>query len=141
MSVGSGTIYHIHEVVDSLPGEFEGASVKLLGHLRFHDPMAMRASLVLGDASIAVDTSLIQRDGGLVEGTLYHLIGELSSTAIGAGECGAAHIRGERAVTENETDRTGVGGRAASKQGPAIKPLPIASLQTRSTGSFALPSL
>ena len=78
-SFASGTIYHIREVVSAEPiSKFDGASVKLLGHLQKLDLMAMRASLVMGDDAIAVDTSLIQQDALLVEGTLYHLIGELS---------------------------------------------------------------
>ena len=76
VSFSAGTIYHIHEVVRNV--EMAGSSVKLLGLLRDHDPISMRATLVMDNDAISIDTTFIQEDTILRENKLYHFIGELS---------------------------------------------------------------
>jgi hypothetical protein len=78
-SFSSGEILHIHEVISGK--ECEGKSVKILGKLNNHKPLQHQASLELDGHSINVDTSNLS---GIVllEGTLYHLIGEVQNSRL-----------------------------------------------------------
>jgi hypothetical protein len=77
LSVASGEILLLQEVVAG--ARPVGASVKLLGFLEELDPVARTAVLALEGATVKLSTELLA-SVPLVEGQLYHVIGELEES-------------------------------------------------------------
>lgn len=80
MSVASGEILLLSEVVAG--ARPVGTSVKLLGFLERLDPVARRGTLALEGATAELSTELLA-GVPLVQGQLYHVIGELEPSESG----------------------------------------------------------